>query len=92
MSDVFVGDNDHGDRVPSAEVLLQMIDKLRKERDHARRLYCEQARYSSFHASPRWTAEEVAQKFGWDCFEPKHKKAREALDRLVELDQELGLE
>jgi len=68
MSAVFVGDNDHGDRVPSAEVLLQMIDKLRKERDHARRLYCEQARYSSFHASPRWTAEEVAQKFGWDCF------------------------
>ena len=68
MSDVFVGDNDHGDRVPSAEVLLQMIDKLRKERDHARRLYCEQARYSSFHASPRWTAEEVAQKFGWDCY------------------------
>ena len=37
MSDVFVGDNDHGDRVPSVGVLLQMIKQLRAERDEARR-------------------------------------------------------
>ena len=36
MSDVFVGDNDHGNRVPSSEVLLQMIKQLRAERDETR--------------------------------------------------------
>ena len=41
MSDVFVGDNDHGDRVPSVGVLLQMIKQLRAERDEARKMCCE---------------------------------------------------
>ena len=36
MTDVFVGDNDHGDRVPPTDVLLQMSKQLRTERDEAR--------------------------------------------------------
>jgi hypothetical protein len=36
MTDVFVGDNDHGDAVPPTDVLLQMTKQLRTERDEAR--------------------------------------------------------
>jgi hypothetical protein len=31
MSDLFVGDNDHGDAVPPTDVLLQMIKLLRED-------------------------------------------------------------
>jgi hypothetical protein len=34
MSDVFVGDNDHGDAVPPTDVLLQMIKLLREDVVH----------------------------------------------------------
>jgi hypothetical protein len=54
MSDLFVGDNDHGDAVPPTDVLLQMIKLLREDvvhfanelnevthqRDEARREVC----------------------------------------------------
>ena len=32
MSDLFVGDNDHGDAVPPTDVLLQMIKLLREDK------------------------------------------------------------
>ena len=32
MSDIFVGDNDHGDAVPPTDVLLQMIKLLREDK------------------------------------------------------------
>jgi peptidoglycan hydrolase CwlO-like protein len=32
MSDVFVGDNDHGDAIPPTDVLLQMIKLLREDK------------------------------------------------------------
>jgi hypothetical protein len=34
MSDIFVGDNDHGDAVPPTDVLLQMIKLLREDVIH----------------------------------------------------------
>jgi hypothetical protein len=34
MSDIFVGDNDHGDAVPPTDVLLQMIKLLREDVVH----------------------------------------------------------
>ena len=34
MSDIFVGDNDHGDVVPPTDVLLQMIKLLREDVVH----------------------------------------------------------
>ena len=34
MSDIFVGDNDHGDAVPPTDVLLQMINFLREDIVH----------------------------------------------------------
>ena len=57
MSDIFVGDNDHGDAVPPTDVLLQMIKLLREDivhfanelnevthqRDEARRQVCKDA-------------------------------------------------
>ena len=36
----FVGDNDHGDTLPPAEVLFKEVLEFRKQRDEARRLYC----------------------------------------------------
>ena len=32
MTDLFVGDNDHGDAVPPTDVLLQMIKTLREDK------------------------------------------------------------
>jgi FtsZ-binding cell division protein ZapB len=34
---------------------------------------------------------EYANKRGWDCFTEEYKQRKQALDRLAELDQELGL-
>ena len=87
MSDVFVGDNDHGDRVPSSEVLLQMIKQLRAERDEARRQLC------SWEADRSRIVEssiDVANRYGWDCFK-QLDKGQAALDKLALLDEELGL-
>jgi len=47
MSDIFVGDNDHGDAVPPTDVLLQMITALREDVVHlAHELDTAQARTS----------------------------------------------
>ena len=80
----FVGDNDHGDTLPPSEVLFKEVLELRKQRDEARRMVC----------VTLYTDEEMqrnhARLCGWDCFRD-YDKANEALDRLAELDQELGL-
>ena len=62
MSDVFLGDNDHGDRTPSTDVLLQMIKQLRTERDEARREACE------CKVHQQHDPVQLAQDRGWDCF------------------------
>ena len=47
MSNAFVGDSDHGDRVPPTDVLLQMIKLLREDVVHlAHELDTAQARTS----------------------------------------------
>jgi hypothetical protein len=79
MSDIFVGDNDHGDAVPPTDVLLQTIKLLREDvvhfanelnevtiqRDYARREVC-------WLLSERSTDPISAQSFAvdrdWDCF------------------------
>lgn len=80
MSDIFVGDNDHGDAVPPTDVLLQMIKTLREDavhfanelnevttqRDEARRNLC-YAEVNGQYAR-RYTPQEYANKMGWDCF------------------------
>lgn len=67
------------------------ITRLQRERDEARREICmimggKGGRSS--HISP--DAIDYAKSRGWDCFRD-YDKANEALDRLSELDQELGL-
>ena len=65
MVNIFVGDNDHGDRVPSSEVLLQTIKQLRAERDEARREVCmNEANHLPTMADPH----REAKRRGWDCF------------------------
>lgn len=60
------------------------IMRLQRERDEARRMVC----------ITLYTDKEMqrnhARLCGWDCFKD-YDKANEALDRLAELDQELGL-
>ena len=71
---------------------LEYIKLVRKERDEARREICmikggKGGRSS--HISP--DAIDYAKSRGWDCFRD-YDKANEALDKLSELDQELGLQ
>jgi hypothetical protein len=81
----FVGDNDHGDTLPPSEVLFKEVLELRKQRDEARRMVC-RALYTD-----KEMQRNHARLCGWDCFRD-YDKANEALDRLAELDQELGLQ
>lgn len=66
----FVGDNDHGDTLPPAEVLFKEVLELRKQRDEARRLYCNlmSTVRSTYVASMRKTSDQVAKEMNWDCF------------------------
>lgn len=65
-------------------------DVLIKERDEVRALYCQKL-------SPV-DPQKVAEKWRWDCFDngknswllPK-SKCKECMDKLAELDEELGL-
>ena len=87
----FVGDNDHGDTLPPSEVLFKEVLELRKQRDEARRELCMVMGGKggrSSHISP--DAIDYAKSRGWDCFRD-YDKSNEALDKLSELDQELGL-
>jgi len=58
----FVGDNDHGDTFPPAEVLFKEVLELRKKLDEARQMVCRAL----------YTDEEMqrnhARLCGWDCF------------------------
>ena len=65
MTNIFVGDNDHGDRIPSTEILLQMVAELRRERDLARREVCRSRASCIKDKQP----EEIANALKWDCFE-----------------------
>ena len=87
----FVGDNDHGDTLPPSEVLFKEVLELRKQRDEVRRELCMVMGGKggrSSHISP--DAIDYAKSRGWDCFRD-YDKSNEALDKLSELDQELGL-
>ena len=66
----FVGDNDHGDTLPPAEVLFKEILELRKQRDEARRLYCNTISNvtATYVAHMRKTPEQIAKEMGWDFF------------------------
>jgi hypothetical protein len=84
MSDIFVGDNDHGDAVPPTDVLLQMIKLLREDvvhlanelneitsqRDYARREVCW---LLSERSADSISAQSVAIDRDWDCFKENSK-------------------
>jgi len=61
--------------------VILYIERLRAERDEARRLFCK------CHAQAE--AIGYAEGRGWDCF--KCQGSQEAMNRLAELDEELGL-
>jgi hypothetical protein len=63
------------------------LREAKRERDEARREVC-QLRSTSFPHDMK-EVHEIADSRGWDCFETKERE--EAMDRLIQLDEELGL-
>jgi len=66
----FVGDNDHGDTLPPAEVLFKEVLEFRKQRDEARRLYCNTMSNvtATYVVHLRKTPEQIAKDMGWGFF------------------------
>jgi hypothetical protein len=84
----------HARRLQDNDCISTLIDeaadeikRLRAERDVARREVC-QLRSTSFPHDMK-EVHEIADSRGWDCF--KTKEREEAMDRLIQLDEELGL-
>jgi hypothetical protein len=80
-------DRDNHDCIEAANE----IEHLRKERDEARREVCHLMRSDDYYEPFDGTVFEYAKSRGWDCF-GDYEKSNEALDKLSELDQELGLQ
>jgi hypothetical protein len=66
--------------------VVEHIREVRKERDEARREVCLWQGLDTGQKS-----EDVAKIRGWDCFEKPKTEQQKAMDRLAELDEELGL-
>ena len=64
--------------------VILYIERLRAERDEARRECCTWQGLESGKSK-----QDVATSRGWDCF--KRQGSQEAMNRLAELDEELGL-
>ena len=66
--------------------LVQELEFCIAERDEARREVCLWQGLDTGHKS-----EDVAKIRGWDFFEKPKTEQQKAMDRLAELDEELGL-
>jgi len=64
----------------------ETIQRLTKERDEARREVCEWVEMDG-----ATNAKEEAELRGWDCFEQPKTNEQKAMDRLAQLDEEMGL-
>ena len=69
--------------------VVEYIKELRKERDEVRALYCQKL-------SPA-DPQKIAEKWRWDCFDNGKNswllpEKKQLLDKLAELDEELGLQ
>lgn len=60
----FVGDNDHGDAVPTPHDVV--MEQIKSQRDEARRWVCIMKAQSVTYA---YSPEHFAQQHGWDCFD-----------------------
>lgn len=56
------------DRLKAELTLRAEIERLRKERDEARRRLCIEW---TEHGPVRLTKEQIAMRYGWDCFKEK---------------------
>jgi hypothetical protein len=71
------------------ENVQEHIKALRAERDNARRELCYTMCNQPLYSYKGQTPIEIAYYQGWDCFK---EKSQDALDRLSQLDEELGLQ
>jgi hypothetical protein len=72
------------ERINMCDMRSEKILELTDERDEARREVCA---WQSGHSGKSF--QDTAKIRGWDCFETKERE--EAMDRLTQLDEELGL-
>jgi len=54
--------------------LLEQIQRLRKERDEARRMYCHMAGQVMYRSYNKSTAEHIANEKNWDCYKKDETK------------------
>jgi hypothetical protein len=81
--------NELTERIHMCDMRSETIIELTKDLDEVRALYCEKL-------SPA-DPQKVAEKWRWDCFDNGKnawllpEKCKECMDKLAELDEELGL-
>jgi hypothetical protein len=68
------------------KLAIYEIERLTAERDDARKEVCLWQGLDNGK-----TSEEVAKVRGWDCFERPKTEQQKAMDKLAQLDEELGL-
>jgi hypothetical protein len=82
LSDLMMNDRPYNDSdFTDIDEAIDEIKRLRKERDEARREICARTAY------PDRTPQMEAKMRGWNCYEAQEQ----AMKRLSELDEELGL-
>ncbi len=69
------------------KLAIYEIERLTAERDDARKEVCLWQGLDTGQKS-----EDVAKIRGWDCFEKPKTEQQKAMDRLAELDEDLGLQ
>jgi hypothetical protein len=79
------------ERIHMCDMRSEKILELTAERDEARRELCYTMCNQPLYSYRGQTPIEIAYHQGWDCFKEK-EKSQKALDKLSELDEELGLQ
>jgi hypothetical protein len=71
---------------------LAYIKQLIEERDEARRLYCEEWAFTmELERGEAGDPRDLANEKKWDCYNTQRAKSEEAMNRIAELDEEMGL-
>jgi hypothetical protein len=66
--------------------LMMLVEQLTAQRNEARKEVC---LWQGLDTGKK--SEEVAKVRGWDCFEQPKTNEQKAMDRLAQLDEEMGL-
>lgn len=74
------------------EELEKKNAELEQERDEARRLYCEEWAFTiELERGEAGDPRDLANERKWDCYNTQRAKSEEAMNKIAELDEEMGL-